>query len=431
MKRAALLLVALALGAIGASTAAAQDSLPPGHPHVEGGEPALPPGHPHVDGNEQAGHVAGMFEATPDSVIRDPLLPPGTIAVELRGPEGQPMPHQSFTLGILEQSVAKGDNRTHLAGETNESGDALMKGLAIGAGIAYRVSVVSDGATFAAMPFQLEPSEGVRAVVHVYPVTRKLDEALIAMQLIAYGEVRDDRIQMNEGLSVFNFGRVAWVPNDVILPLPEGFSAVVAQTQMSDVSVDEVAGKGVRLRGTFGPGQTNVEFKWQLPYSGSADVDFEIGTLPRVAISKVLFTASRGMRLEVGGFPPAQMATDPQGDRVLITEKQFVRGDPLPTTLRIALHNLPSAGPGRFVAAILTGLLVVFGIALVFRRANRPESAGEHGEAHRAELLRDIVDLEAAHVAGEIGPRTFERARRELIDAISRSLAEKKSKNRM
>jgi len=42
--------------------------------------------------------------------------------------------------------------------------------------------------------------------------------------------------------------------------------------------------------------------------------------------------------------------------------------------------------------------------------------------AERQRLLEDLEDLERAHLSGEVGPKTYERARRELVDAIARTL---------
>ncbi len=69
------------------------------------------------------------------------------------------------------------------------------------------------------------------------------------------------------------------------------------------------------------------------------------------------------------------------------------------------------------------------GIALTTTRARtRPAAKGARkaeGKAERAELLADLEDLERAHRAAEIGPKTYERARREIIDALARTLAAK------
>ena len=44
------------------------------------------------------------------------------------------------------------------------------------------------------------------------------------------------------------------------------------------------------------------------------------------------------------------------------------------------------------------------------------------GKLERLELLNELEELEKAHLAGDVGPKTYERARRELIDALARTL---------
>ena len=56
------------------------------------------------------------------------------------------------------------------------------------------------------------------------------------------------------------------------------------------------------------------------------------------------------------------------------------------------------------------------------RGSGRRDASGASKE-HRARLLADLEELERARAAGDIGPKTYERARRELVDAIARTLA--------
>ena len=143
---------------------------------------------------------------------------------------------------------------------------------------------------------------------------------------------------------------------------------------------------------------------------------------PRLAVSRILAAASHQMTLEVAGFDAAQGKTDPQGQYLLITEKQIKRDEPPLKSVRVALRNLPTAGPGRFIASGIAAVGVFAGIGLAFslRRPDRKKEGG--GKPERAQLLAELEDLEKAHLAGDIGPNTYERARRELIDAIARTL---------
>lgn len=380
---------------------------------------------PHVSSAQldDAHDAAGMFEPKPDSSTEDDALPAGTIRVTLVDADEKPLAKHPLTLGIMETSVAKGDSRKRVARETGADGVTVFDQLETGSGFAYRVSAQRDGATFGAPPFQLSPKRGTNVTLHVYPVTRSIEQAMVVSQAVTHVEVKDDRIQVEQLFSVFNFGKVAWVPDNVIVRLPPEFTALNGSQTMGDQGIDPVEHQGARLRGTFGPGQSDVEFRWQLPYSGDRDVNLEIGMVPHVAVARVMSPASKDMRLEVEEFPASVSRTDNRGQRMLITEKQLRRDDRPLSAVRVSIQNLPSPGPGRWIATGLAGVAVLLGIGA----ARRPRQAAQEtssAKKRRKALLAEIEELEAAHARGEVGPKAYARARRELVDAIAATLAE-------
>ena len=386
---------------------------------------ALPAGHPH--GGDATGST-GLFQAKPDTSNDDPSLPAGSIAVEIRDADDKPMPGVEVTLGILQQSIAKGESRRHVEATTDAAGRVAFHDLEKGSQVAYRVSVARDAATFGAMPFRLPLDKGERVVLHVYPVTHDIEGALIVMQAALFVELKDDRIQMQELLNVYNFGKTTWVPNDLVLPLPETFTALNGSQQMSDQGVDAVEKRGARLHGTFGPGRSAVEFRWQLPYAGEREVDFTAGMPPHLAAAKVLVSAADPMKVHVDGFPEPMATTDPQAGRVFETQREARREDAPIKGLHVELRDIPVAGPGRIVATCLAALGVMLGLAYAATSKRRDGAARgprtkEQAKLDRKALLLELEELERAHRAGEVGPKTYERARREIIDAIARTLA--------
>ncbi|MGO9710066.1 MAG: hypothetical protein ACLQBL_14455 [Polyangiaceae bacterium] len=377
----------------------------------------VPSGHP------QAGQAnPQIFQPPPDTNDEDPRLPTGSIAITILNPDNAPLPDISVTLGILHNSVAKGESREHKLGTSDRNGALSFSGLATGSGIAYRISVVREGATFWASPFALPQDKGMRVQLHVYPVTHDIQKALIVSQVVLYTEMKDDRTQVEQAITFFNLGRTAWVPDDLVIGLPDGFTALNGQQGMGGEGIEPVERRGARVRGTFGPGQHTIDFRWQLPYEGEREISFEETLPPNVAVARALAAASQEMRLVVSGFPEAQARTDSNGERILVTERQMRREDPPLTKLHVELRDLPTAGPGRIIATVLAGFGVLAGVGYAFssrKRASPPSDATEL----RARLLADLEELERAHSAGDIGPKTYERARRELIDAIARSLA--------
>ncbi|MFO0678246.1 MAG: hypothetical protein U0169_17045 [Polyangiaceae bacterium] len=407
------------------------DELPAGHPDVGGGGEGAPEsgdphgGNPHGNNPHASGGQADPMQRVPEDGSEDsPLVPVGTLRVEIRDANELPVPRTLVNLGIIKQSIADGDKREHLTAMSDASGIATFSGREIGSAFAYRVSVNRDGATFAATPFRLGDQMGNRTVLHVYPVTRKIEEAIVAMQAIVYAEVKDDRIQFQQAFSIFNLGSNAWVPENLVIDLPEGFTALSAGQEMSDVGIDPVEKRGARLKGTFGPGRHDLEFRWQLPHDdGSPDVVAEIGLPPNVAAARVMAPASSDMRLVVAGFPEPVVRTDGQGQRILSAEKEFRRTDPPVKSLRVEIRDLPTAGPGRVVASTLASLVVLGGIVFAVWGSLRTKERLST-EDERNELLAELAALEKAFASGEIGPKTHERARKALLHAIARTFVE-------
>src|SRR5579872_1024623 len=208
------------------------DEMPPGHPPVEGASP-----HAHPASGQG---MPGVFQPPEDTEQPDPSLAPGTIEVDLRDADDRPVPREAVTLGILVNSVAKGDSRRHVQTTTGDDGRAVFGGLDTStSSTAYRVSSGYDGGLFAAAPFQLQQVHAMRVILHVYHVVRDLRLALIVCEATVAADLKDDRMQIEEALNVYNLGRTAWQPDDVRIPLPDGFTAFTAQASMSDQGVDQ------------------------------------------------------------------------------------------------------------------------------------------------------------------------------------------------
>lgn len=389
-----------------------------GHDHDEDGSAANPhAGDPHGHGGHGGGN--DMFQAPQDGAMDDPTLPVGTLDLHIVDPTGNPLPNTNVTLGVLHNSVAKGESRKRLSVTTNDKGVARLEQLETGSTVAYRPMVITEGATFSVMPFRMPERTGMRAILHVYPVVESIESALIVTQSVIYTEVKDDRIQVQQAFKVYNFGKNAWVPKDLVVSLPENFTAFTTQQGMSDVGVDAVPGKGVRIHGTFGPGQHMLEFRWQLPYSREAEVRFDVGMTPRMAASRVIAPASKDMTLDVPGFPPPQSTSDGMGQRALITEKQLRKEDPTLSAVSVVIRGLPAEGPGKIIATLLAAGGLLVGLVLgTQKRSNRDR------KTERDRLLAELEDLERARLAGDVGPKTYERARRELIDTLTRTFAD-------
>ncbi|HEY2368150.1 MAG TPA: hypothetical protein VGH87_17245 [Polyangiaceae bacterium] len=383
---------------------------------------AMPMNHPHVE--QKA--AQNFFRPPPDTSDEDPKLAPGTIVVELRDALNNVLPNTTVLLGIIHQSVAKGDSREHLQQNTAGDGTTTFAQLESSAGTAFRVSVKSEDASFAARPFTMPHDHGMHVVLHVYPVIHELPQTLqIGSRAIVYVEVKEDRIQVQERVDLFNGTPAAFVPHDLILRLPENFTALNAQQQMSDIGVDAVPHEGARVHGTFVPGENTVVFSWQLPYSSEPSLDMEIGLPPAARQVVVRAAAAPGMRLEVPTFREAAAQVSEEGQRELVTGRQLNDTEAPLRKFTIKLSDLPTPGPTRLVGTALAAAGIVAGIWVTtqsrFLARKRNTKAGVKRDRER--ILQEVEDLERAHVRGDIGPKTYERARRELVDELAAVLA--------
>jgi hypothetical protein len=234
--------------------------------------------------------------------------------------------------------------------------------------------------------------------------------------------MREDRVQVEEAITFYNLGRTAWQPDGVTMRLPEGYTAFNAQASMSDQGVDEAGGGTASLHGTFPPGKSSIQFRWQVPWSEEPNLDFDVGLPPHVAIARVMMPAAAGIHLTASGFPAADVRHDTQGQSFLVTERRLRPDDAKLTSVSVGIHDLPTPGPGRIIALLLAGCGVAVGLAFAFGYASKPPTKAAT-KGRRAVLLEDLADLERARAAGEVGPKTYEQARRQLIDSLSRTLA--------
>lgn len=407
-------------------------ALPSGHPQVDQG---LPSGHPRVDedGDDEpapsphgkAGGGRGgdprFFTPPDDTVSDDPSLPAGTIVVTVKDAQDKPVPRAPVTLDILHSTVAKGDRNESSSQVADENGSARFDGLAFGSGHAYHVSTTRGPAKYGGAPFGISQGGGKRVTIHSYEVSGKLDDLPVAMQAAAYFSLREDVIQVEELISVYNLGPVSWVA-DLPIALPKGFKAFNKQDSSEDGRIEEVPNTGAALRGTFAPGRHDIDFRYQVPLDNESSQSLHIALPPRIMQARVLAEASKTMTLSVSGFPAAQ-PMDRDGKHLLITEQQGNRSTGGLPSLDVTLAGLPTPGEGRWIAVVLAVFAVLAGVAYIVQGGG-DGTLDEDGrrdliEAREA-LLEEIVALERAHKSGEVGPRTYGRVRTSLVDALAR-----------
>jgi hypothetical protein len=414
-------------------------ALPPGHPEtgaLPSGHPAVPdeadddedaPPNPHAAAGAHGGGDPRFYQAPPDGTQDDPTLPVGTIVVSLRDAQDHPIPHAKFTLNELFNTVAKGESPERITQrEVGDDGTLRLENLTIGTGTTYRVSSARAGGQYSLPRFPLNDKAGKRAVLHLFDTSPNIDELSAGIQGVVYVTLKEDVIQVEQLISVFNLGEVAWVP-EAPFKLPAGFKAFNKQDAPGEARIEEVKDHGAALRGTFGPGRHDLDFRYQIPLDGSEKQTFVIELPPSVAQLRVMAESSRSMALKVVGFPDAEKTTR-EGKRLLVTERQFARAERTKqASVEIALTGLPVLGPGRWIAVVLAVIALGSGIAYVARRRDDGEidddTRHDLVEAREA-LLAEFVALERAHRSGEIGPKSYARLRSSLLDALAQIVSQ-------
>lgn len=410
---------------VGAAPSASASALPPGHPNV-GGD--LPAGHPSVEPDEDS-----MFPKIPrDESREDAAVPAGSIVVNVRDANDQPIANEVVSLGILRTSVPEGEARSKQTAVTDAAGIARFADLKKGSGWAYRATVVASApedpsaiASYGSDPFQLPLDKGWSVVLHKFPVTTSIDQLLAAVEGVdTIVEVKDDVIEVQQVFDVINAGATTWsLGKGLVLSLPKGFKGLRSPEGMGDQQVVGLDDVGARWTGSFPPGRSRVVYDFKVPYEGSDTVDLSLETPPRVLAARVRTPTKKGMSLEVEGFPPAREEATATGVKVLSTIRQGSPQEPI-RSIRIHVRGLPTAGPERPFAILGALAAVVLGLFFAFRAppaSDRRASAAARRRL-RDTLLEELALLEKAHRAGEVGPKAYARERAKLVDMIADTL---------
>ncbi len=359
----------------------------------------------------------------PDSSEPSAALPPGTIEVLLADENDAPLAGRPVELIIDFESVAQGPQQDRKTVTTNAEGIARFSGLSRELNYIYTVAAERDGGRYGVPGIRLKGEMGHAVRLHAYPTTSDPQRTFVGLRGFVFVQPRDDLFQVEVLFRVFNMSRTSWLPDNVVMRLPSGFTALDGPKE-GDTGFVEVPGQGARLQGTFAPGQRDVRFSFQLPSRGSESQGFEMSLPPHLAELRVLTEAAAGMTLDVDGFERAQVARGPSGDRVLITRRVMRPGEEPLEHVSLRIGGLPVPGPTRWGVVAAAAAIALAGLLWAFQHRGKSKGrhavAGEDIDRARALLLDELVALEQAFESGAIGPRTHEQTKRQLLDALAR-----------
>lgn len=404
-------------------SAAPEGELPPGHPPT--GD--MPPGHPPT---EEGG---GMFRPPPDQVAPDENLPRGTIAITIADADDKPIAGATILIAVKEESVSRGEKTTVLEHKADANGRLRLDDMKYGTGVGYTIKTKLGEATFETQQFGLQDQHGMHVRLHAYESVTELAEAPLVMEAVVMLEIKEDSFSINHRIRTLNIGRKAFVSKGVRMRLPDEYKAFNIEDEEGGGSIRMVERDGfAELEGTFPPGQAEFFFRYQIPLDGGSTQKLRVPLPPRVVHTTVVAGAGPEMSLEVSGFPKAKPERWHNGQRVLSTVHQPdlrmglqpLLADMTPRILDITLTGIPTPGPWRWFALALAVAGTVGGSAYfyVMRKRKVGLSKEERRDLREARdaLLDEIARLEELHRTGEVGPRSYERLRAALLDALAR-----------
>lgn len=368
-----------------------------------------------------------FHEAPPpaDGLIDDPS-PPGTLVIETLDGDNAGIAGVAVELVTTYETIAEGKRETILKGVSGPDGRIVFGGLKTGLHSSYAILAPFQGASYQTNPFRLPDANGLRAQVHVYPAVQNIEDTFIGMRSVVYVQLRESAFHFEILYRIFNMSRVAWVPKDVSITLPERSEGFTPSTEPTQLRVDE-SGKRAFLEGTFPPGSTDLRINFQVPSRNQEHEAFSLGALPHVADLRVIAEKTKTLTMQVPGFDFSGTDVGPAGTDVLFARKTLGANASELGSLTIELGGLPVTGPERWYAVGLALALAAAGFAGLRRRRTDPAaprslSAEERAQAEEARdvLIAELSLLEKAKRTDLVGPRTYESTRKELMDALAR-----------
>jgi hypothetical protein len=335
--------------------------------------------------------------------------------------EDHPVAGAEIEIGIL----AQGRSAPPLRAQTGPDGTHLFERLAIGTQQAYRVKVPYRGALYAATPFQLTTDRGYEVRIQRLPVTRD-DRRVLQVAGQTIFEIRDERVHVIHQSELSNFGSETYVipAQGIMIALPEGYLAFQAQQVMTDQRFEEVAGEGLRVRGSIPPGHVSLAWAYDLPIQrGTMEIPVQVPF--RTFTYRVIAEAAPGLELDVSGMPPAQRL-DNDGQPLWVTEIQRRPGDPAFTRIVAELRGIPGPGPARWIAVGVALIFLLGGVVFALAGASPARAAERARESRRGALLAAARELEEDFASGEVGPEFRQNRREEIVRELAALLLEQR-----
>jgi hypothetical protein len=354
-------------------------------------------------------------------------LPAGDVEVRLHGKDTNSLANAQVTLLVSKQSIERGNTDTTLTAITDDRGVARFSGQGTESDYVYDVQVAIGAARYSSGQFQFRNPEGLRVLMPVYESQSELDGLLMLTRTLVALIPQDNLFVVDVLFRVENYGDVSWLPENIVFPLPEGFKALTVRDPKKDAHFEAAGDTGVKLVGTIAPGQHDLLFRFHLPTEGKSERSFRFPTNINTGMVRVILESSPTMKLEIPGFPAPEESRNQEGQRRLMTGRDFVTDKVrAPDDIEIKISGIPTPAAGRSVAVGLAAVIALGGIAQGISRRRSPTTpqrsdlSKEDRQRASELLLEELIGLEQAFQQGTIGRKTHEAAKRQLLEAFAR-----------
>jgi hypothetical protein len=362
-------------------------------------------------------------------IVPSAELAKGTIEVRLISRDVDLIDNRQVTLSVTHESIAQGNKQSTLEATTSVGGIAVFPSQGTESDWVYKVSAAVGDAHFSTSQFQFKTGgEGLRIIIPVLKSSSDLNGLLILSRCLYAVIPQDNTFNVDVLWRIENYSEVAWVPDDTTYPLPAGAKALTIREAEGDGHFESANdGKAIRLAGTFGPGQQDLLLRFQLPADGKATRDLTFPAAAHLGTLRVLLDSSPTMSLKVDGAQQPEETRNQEGQRRLIATRDFLSEKVrAPDKIEVHIAGIPTPPAGRPVAVGLAAVIALGGLSQGLGRrskARTPSRAllSKEDREHAGKLLLDeMIRLERAFKQGEIGRKTHEQAKRQLLEAYAR-----------
>lgn len=327
----------------------------------------------HATKPQQLGIRSGKVEASDD-------VKAGSVELKVIDANGKSI----AGVGVDLAHVA-GKNVESVHAVTDDNGVAHFAALKADNTTVYAAVIAHEGMRVGTPTFALEIKRGATGEIKLPGRTDSLSVLKIASSSRMFVELREEALGLMQNLVVENVSDKIFDPGPrgLFIPLPEGFAGAEKLPGGSDIEIKE--GVGVFWHAPILPagaiGGASIQVRLGYVLTTHETPDFEIVQPMPIGLQGglVLVPAEQPVRLSASGLRTLAPERDENGNELRIYELDAV---PAGQALHLTVLGLPThSRTGRWVAAMLAGMIVAGGIVAARRPRKKRAKDANAGNA--------------------------------------------------